>query len=394
MRIRRSSTAPEGDSSEILTVLTRSPHERFKASRHDDSVTETDTFDDADTRLTESNAKPRAGRSVRRRVLRHYLPIAALSAVVTAGFLNIDRFDANRYGPPPPDIFSEGVKGAWPTGTASISANEMSPRNHTGGGPAGSPRGKDESGDRPSAPSGGNGGGAGHTGPPPGYQHGGGGNSSAGSDGAAVGQAPATNETSAAHGGNLSSVLRMRRLATASGYLATGLLAITLLIGPVNLLRRRRTPLSTDLRRDVGIATMAMSVAHVVFGFLVRHGDGQILGYFFAAGDRSRVLTTSFGIANWLGLLAAVVVVGLAVISNDLALRKLRARRWKQLQRLTYVLFALVVAHSIFYGALWRKTSPYTWILALATALVLVGQGIGIRLWRRRTQRVAAAAAA
>jgi hypothetical protein len=41
------------------------------------------------------------------------------------------------------------------------------------------------------------------------------------------------------------------QLSVASGYLALGLLGMTLLIGPVNLLLRRRNPVSNSLRRDV-----------------------------------------------------------------------------------------------------------------------------------------------
>jgi sulfoxide reductase heme-binding subunit YedZ len=45
----------------------------------------------------------------------------------------------------------------------------------------------------------------------------------------------------------------VQRFTVATGYLATGLLALTLLIGPANLLLRRRNPVSSYLRRDVGM---------------------------------------------------------------------------------------------------------------------------------------------
>ncbi len=68
--------------------------------------------------------------------------------------------------------------------------------------------------------------------------------------------------------------------------------------------------MSSYLRRDIGIWACITSVAHVVVGFLVKHGDGAILSYFFEPGDRSRILTNSFGLANWAGLVAVVIVVG------------------------------------------------------------------------------------
>jgi DMSO/TMAO reductase YedYZ heme-binding membrane subunit len=51
-------------------------------------------------------------------------------------------------------------------------------------------------------------------------------------------------------------------------------------------------------------------------------------------------------------------VVGLLALSSDFALRKLKAGPWTWLQRLNYALFALVIAHAIYYGALSRVMSP------------------------------------
>jgi sulfoxide reductase heme-binding subunit YedZ len=183
------------------------------------------------------------------------------------------------------------------------------------------------------------------------------------------------------------------RLTTATGYVATGLLALTLVIGPANLLLRRRNPVSSYLRRDVGAWTAVFSVVHVILGLQV-HGSGQIsgfLGYFFASDGTLQL--NSFGLGNWTGLAATLIVLGLLAISSDLALRKLKAGRWKWLQRLNYALFALVVAHAFFYGALLRLTSPFTLLLGLSVIAVFVGQAAGVWLWKRRSGRRAAAVA-
>src|SRR5881628_3323292 len=103
-------------------------------------------------------------------------------------------------------------------------------------------------------------------------------------------------------------------------------------------------------------------------------------------GDVSR---NSFGLGNWTGLTATLIVVGLLTISSDLALRTLKAPAWKSLQRLNYALFALVIAHAFFYGALLRLTSPFTLLLALSVIAVFVGQGVGVWLWRRRDSHTA-----
>jgi sulfoxide reductase heme-binding subunit YedZ len=179
----------------------------------------------------------------------------------------------------------------------------------------------------------------------------------------------------------------VRQFTVATGYIATGLLAITLLIGPINLALRRRNPVSSYLRRDVGLWTAIFSVLHVVYGFQVHGALSDFMSYFLAP-DGSP-LTNSFGLGNWTGLAATVIVVGLLTLSSDVALGKLRARPWKRLQRLNYALFALVLAHAVFYGALSRTTSPFTLLLALIVVAVFGAQAVGIWLWQRKASRAA-----
>jgi DMSO/TMAO reductase YedYZ heme-binding membrane subunit len=126
---------------------------------------------------------------------------------------------------------------------------------------------------------------------------------------------------------------------------------------------------------------------------LTVHGSGQIshfLDFFVADGN---VLRNSFGLGNWTGLAALVIVTVLLALSSDAALRKLKAKNWKRLQRLNYVLFALVIAHAFFYGALLRETSPYTILLGVSVVAVVVGQAVGVWLFRRRYSRRTAEAA-
>ena len=71
---------------------------------------------------------------------------------------------------------------------------------------------------------------------------------------------------------------------------------------------------------------------------------------------------------DWTGLAALVSV----------------AERWKNLQRLNSTLFALVVLHAVFYGALSRPASRFTLLLVSTVVAVLAGQAVGISLHRRR----------
>jgi sulfoxide reductase heme-binding subunit YedZ len=170
----------------------------------------------------------------------------------------------------------------------------------------------------------------------------------------------------------------------ATGYLAVVLLGLTLIIGAANLLFRRRNPVSSYLRRDMGMWVAAASIAHVIIG--VRSMGITFLLFFINDG---KPRTNSFGWGNWTGLAALVIVVGLLTISTDRSLRELKAKRWKNLQRLNYALFVLVVLHAFFYGALLRTTSPFTLTLIVTVVAVFVGQVVGIWLWRRRHSRPA-----
>ena len=67
--------------------------------------------------------------------------------------------------------------------------------------------------------------------------------------------------------------ISIQRLVSPTGDVALVLLAVTLLIGPAQLLLRRRNPPHTYLRRDVGIWTAVWSLIHVIVSF-----QGHIIG--------------------------------------------------------------------------------------------------------------------
>ena len=54
-------------------------------------------------------------------------------------------------------------------------------------------------------------------------------------------------------------------------------------------------------------------------------------------------------IANYTGLIAALVLLALLATSNDASLRKFDTPGWKQLQRWNYLCFALVAIHTFTY---------------------------------------------
>jgi DMSO/TMAO reductase YedYZ heme-binding membrane subunit len=281
---------------------------------------------------TRSSKQPLGGRSGdwRHRLLSFHVPLALASALVLVLFMTLPLFDANVY--PHADIGS----GAFPQ-----------QRERGEGGPMG--HGGDQAGP--------------------------------------MGHGRAQTSSSDEIPSDTFLGLSNRGFTVATGYVALGLLALTLLIGSANLLLRRPNPVSTYLARDVGTWAAIASLVHVFYGLQVHGQLRNFLDYFVLDG---RPLTNSFGLGNWTGLAATVIVVGLLATSSNFALRKLKARRWKRIQRLNYALFALVIAHAFFYGALLRMTSPFTLLLLLSAIAVFVGQAVGVWLWRQRHARTTA----
>jgi sulfoxide reductase heme-binding subunit YedZ len=161
--------------------------------------------------------------------------------------------------------------------------------------------------------------------------------------------------------------------------------------GPLNLLRNRRNPISTDLRRDLGIFSAIISLAHVVLGLQV-HLKGRMLQYFFYPPNQRHSLLglrlDLFGFANDTGLLAALAIAFLLMLSNDLSLRRLGGRRWKSLQRWNYGLFALVVIHGIAYQFIEKRKPPYPIVFGFLVTVVVVIQLAGVRQRKRELSKV------
>ncbi|WP_218081771.1 ferric reductase-like transmembrane domain-containing protein [Anthocerotibacter panamensis] len=172
------------------------------------------------------------------------------------------------------------------------------------------------------------------------------------------------------------------RLSMATAYTGLALLGGTLLLGPLNLWRKRTNPVSTDLRRDLGIWAGIVGLLHVLIGLQV-HFRGRMWLYFLPeAGFGPR--HDPFGLANYAGLGAALILAVLLALSNDLSLRRLGAKRWKALQRWNYGLLLLVVFHGVVYQILENREPPYVLLGALMVAGVVVLQGCGV--WWKRQQ--------
>jgi DMSO/TMAO reductase YedYZ heme-binding membrane subunit len=169
------------------------------------------------------------------------------------------------------------------------------------------------------------------------------------------------------------------------GYLSLILLFLSLLIGPLNLLRLRRNPVNLFLRRDISIWAAITGCYHVALVFQMRFGP-QLLQYFLKDGSYLP-LVNLYGLSNDTGLFATILLVILLALSNTFSLRLLKGKRWKQIQRLSYLLVPLAVIHTFGYQYLGGRDLLLVIAVIIMVAIVLLGQGMGIALTRSRKNR-------
>jgi methionine sulfoxide reductase heme-binding subunit len=187
----------------------------------------------------------------------------------------------------------------------------------------------------------------------------------------------------------------LHRISIGTGYVGVIFLAAALIIGPLNTLRGVSNPLSTYLRRDIGITAGIFAIAHTIVGLQI-HMGGDFVRYFYqrkANGEIGTVRLDAFGIANHLGLVAVFIIVVLLVISNNVSLRKLGPRRWKEIQRYVYLAAGLVAVHGLIYQLIERRQSAFIAALMAIAAAAATMQYLGFlrrggRLaWQRASGR-------
>lgn len=181
-------------------------------------------------------------------------------------------------------------------------------------------------------------------------------------------------------------------LSMGTGYVGLLALAVTMLLGPANVLRARPNPVSTYLRRDWGIWSALLSLAHFVVG-IQRHFGGDWVQYFVFPDRRGPFLGLRydpFGLANWTGLGATLLIVVLLAVSNDRSLAALGVGRWKAVQRTSYVAIAAVAAHGALYQLSSSRSAPWVVLLLLVCLAIIAGQLLGVRSVRRSSGERAA----
>jgi methionine sulfoxide reductase heme-binding subunit len=178
------------------------------------------------------------------------------------------------------------------------------------------------------------------------------------------------------------------KLSMATAYVSLFLLVLTLVIGPFRILQRRRMPLSQDLRRDTGIWAGILGLFHTAVGLNV-HLRGRPWLYFIYQKRESHFFPLrhdQFGLANETGLFAAGLLALLLATSNDWSLRYFGTPGWKRLQRWSYGLFALTVAHGILYQVIEKRTTTFVATFLVLALMAITLQALGFFL-RRHNDR-------
>lgn len=180
----------------------------------------------------------------------------------------------------------------------------------------------------------------------------------------------------------------MVALSLATSYASILFLSITLLIGPARQLMSKKLPLSSYLRRDIGIWAAVFAIVHTVTSMLIELGPVNAFDFFFYRAGASAVMPVRldfFGIANYLGLIAGLIFILLLVLSSDGAIRMLKPSRWKRLQRWIYAGALITVAHGIMYQMMGQRSLSFVLIFAVLTIVTVGGQIWGF--FRRRSEQ-------
>jgi methionine sulfoxide reductase heme-binding subunit len=172
----------------------------------------------------------------------------------------------------------------------------------------------------------------------------------------------------------------LSRASFATAYPALALLAATLLMGPLNLIRKRPNPVSSDLRRDMGIWAGVLSILHVAVGQNVHMRGRPWLYYIYGPNEHKSfpIRHDLFGLANYTGAVSTLVLIALLATSNDYFLRTLGTPRWKQLQRWNYAAFGAAAIHAVAFQGVEKQKLPYVLVVMACIAITIAMQTAGI----------------
>ena len=167
------------------------------------------------------------------------------------------------------------------------------------------------------------------------------------------------------------------KFSISTAYVSLVLLAMTLLLGPFNILTGRRNTTSIDLRRDIGIWAGIVGILHVIVGLQVHFRGRMWLLFMPEKWTFLPVRLDAFGFANHTGLLATLILLLLLFLSNDMSMRKFGGPKWKNLQRWNYACIGLTALHGVLYQILENRKPVLMIIFVLILLLIGAMQLLG-----------------
>jgi sulfoxide reductase heme-binding subunit YedZ len=139
-----------------------------------------------------------------------------------------------------------------------------------------------------------------------------------------------------------------------SGVWATGVLWLALAVTPA--MRIFRWPALVDVRRMVGVAALAYTIAHLVLWFPLRSWNWAFIG-----NEMMTRLTLMVATLSTIGLVA------LGVTSVDAAIARMGAKGWQRLHNAVYAVSALALAHVLLsrgnYPEQYLLTGIFFWLM-------------------------------
>ncbi|MBN9392250.1 MAG: Rieske 2Fe-2S domain-containing protein [Chloroflexi bacterium] len=183
----------------------------------------------------------------------------------------------------------------------------------------------------------------------------------------------------------------METVSLGTGYVALLLVLLTLAIGPINMLKKRKNPVNVMFRRDAGIWAGITAIVHMVSSLLLYFGGNLLLYFFEQTGAGLTFSFDLFYLSDYLGLVAGLVILFLLVLSNNYFLKKFKGPKWKQFQRFNYLLFVVALLHTFGQEITNNRNPLITFGVIALAAFVVVAQSIGFVVYRRRDQQRKAA---
>jgi sulfoxide reductase heme-binding subunit YedZ len=163
------------------------------------------------------------------------------------------------------------------------------------------------------------------------------------------------------------------RVSILSAYQFSVLLAAVLLIGPIFAMGSGRASINIHLRRDLAIWAGITGLLHLYAGIGESMSPGYIATFVAppVANANLERLNELFTWGTISGLVIGVLVLLLLGLSSDRVLRRLGTRWWKRLQRCSYAVFILTLAHALMFQYL-ESRSEWWVIFTIGLALVVL----------------------